>query len=58
MFGFLGARDAFFRMSSIFEGNSWSHRAASLFHQTRVKLFENGLFSGKKRPPRRDLRGV
>ena len=61
MHGFLGARVPFSECP-VFLGNQWSHRAASLFHQARVKLFEIVDYSqGKRRPTweglARDLRG-
>ena len=40
MCGFLGAR-LLFSECPLFPGELGSHRAASLFHQARVKLFEN-----------------
>ena len=57
--GFLGP-ECLFSECPLFPGELGSHRAASLFHQARVKLFENVEYSqGKKRDPQwRDLRRI
>ena len=60
MCGFLVARVPFSECP-VFPSELGSHRAASIFHQARVKLFENVDYSQGKgdtwEGPTRDLRG-